>query len=46
METPDRVFALVLVLLILGLIGWYEFYLWRECLSDHSFFYCFRVLAP
>lgn len=32
----------VVALIAFGI--WYEASLWQECLKDHSFFYCARVL--
>lgn len=34
--------ALMLALVIGGI--WWEVSLWSECRSDHSFWYCLRVL--
>lgn len=35
---------IIFLLLLMGFIGWYEYMLWTECLTDHSFWYCLRVL--
>jgi len=31
-------------LLLIVALGYYEAMVWGECLSDHSWFYCLRVL--
>ena len=31
------------LLLIAGVI-WYEVIVWRECLTDHSWWYCLRII--
>lgn len=35
----------LIVLAVIGIALWWEISLWSECRSDHSFFYCLRVLG-
>ena len=30
--------------IVVGLIGWYVVYVWSDCLSEHSFLTCARML--
>lgn len=30
--------------IVVGLVFWYEYSVWDECLKDHSWMYCNRVL--
>ena len=41
------VVALCTILLLLGIIGagYLELLSWQECLADHPFFYCTRILG-
>ena len=43
----DYLIAGLIVVFVLGLLtllGWYEISVWNECRTDHSWFYCQRVL--
>lgn len=35
----------VFILAIIFGVGYYEYAMWKECLSDHSVWYCMRVLS-
>ena len=37
--------AVVAMLAVAGLIGWYELSLWGECRATHSWMYCWRILS-
>jgi hypothetical protein len=37
--------AAIAVVLLLGLLLTYEVMVWRECLSDQSWWYCLRILG-
>lgn len=41
-----KYYAIILfILLLLCGIGYAEWSMWDECLTDNSFFYCMRVLG-
>lgn len=36
---------LIFMVALIAFAIWWEYGLWDECLNDHSFFYCLRVLG-
>lgn len=45
MKTTKTVLVVLLVIGILAIPISCQYMLWEECRSDHSFFYCVRVLS-
>lgn len=41
----ESVMAGVCIAIIFGLLLWYEYAVWGECLKDHSWWYCMRILS-
>lgn len=41
----NSIIAIGLIVVVLALIGWYEYSVWGECLEKNSWWYCFRILA-
>lgn len=43
-DNPELVLALAVVLLVIGGV-YMEVRMWNECRTDHSWWYCMRVLG-
>lgn len=44
-KTVKRIAIVVGIVAVIALVAGYEIAVWRECMSDHPWWYCLRIIG-